>query len=109
MAKRSPDWLVPYDEDGNVINDVSAGPVVAKWRENTPFFARMRVMGHTVNGSKRSTFWLADDDGKATYPMGPRDFMELVCYTRIDEGLTERLRWRFRKSGTRFSVAVVWK
>ena len=109
MPRTQPDYKIPYDADGNMMNyaepDWSARSPkskAAEWREAEEFWAELTLVD-TIRRPQLIYFVWADEVGHR-YPQTYKDLFEMVSDHGIVQGRADGI-WRPRKiTGGNYSL-----
>lgn len=105
MTKQKGDYLVPFDNTGNLVHYAYYNSDVVM-RENVAFEAKLRLKAKMVTGfSAKYVIWENVDTG-VTYPMFIKDMIDLLLNSEVSQGETYKTHWRVQKRGSNYGIRL---
>jgi len=105
MSKKTGDYKIPYDKDGNLLE--YPGPWIkdVEYRDNVPFDATLHTTGYE-RGRSAVRVIMTDAETGAKYPMFISDYVDLVTSRTLVKGLVHGT-WVGVKKGSNYGLKAV--
>ena len=96
---------IPFIDDRPQQEVISWKRDKIEWRDNTPFFAVMKLEDKVNSGGHTRNLTVIDEH-KINYTMFVKDFLNVAIKGKVKEGGYMAGEWCFCKRGTKYGVCL---